>query len=85
VLRMVDMKITLLGSTITDLPNTSIVLLLENLSKEPFLNCVVIGSFCNPKQKFASDFALELDDTDTELVLVATNEPSQQTKLKRKG
>jgi hypothetical protein len=52
---MVDKKITLLGSAMTDLPNTSIVLRLET-SEDPFLDIVVLRSFCNPKQEFASEF-----------------------------
>jgi len=55
---MADKKITLLGSAITDLPNTSIALLQKISSQTPFGS--EGGSFCNPKQKMVQSSILEL-------------------------
>jgi hypothetical protein len=55
----VDKKITLLGSAITGLPSTSIVLPQETSSQTPFFSVSEIGVSATQNKNFASEFRFE--------------------------
>jgi hypothetical protein len=55
----VDKKITLLGSAITGLPSTSIVLPQETSSQTPFFSVPEIGVSATQNKNFASEFRFE--------------------------
>jgi hypothetical protein len=82
VLRIADKKITLLGSAITDLPNTSIALPQENSSHAPFSLSSELSATQNKKLLQSSVWGL-LEITSV-FFLDATAEPTHLSNTRNK-